>query len=297
MSRLNPGGSQAMLLIVGALIVVISVFGGYMASEGHLAVLWQPFEAVMIVGAAIGAFVIANPKTVLKHAGKAIGVAMKGSRYSKASYLELLSLLYTTFKLAKSKGMLALEQHVENPQESTLFQQFPNVFKDPTILIFLCDYLRLMTLGTENAHEVEALLDEEIETHHKEHELIASAFQTMADGLPALGIVAAVLGVIKTMGSITEPPEVLGHLIGGALVGTFLGVFLAYGFVAPIATALKNTFEAEVKFLQCIKAGLLAHMQGYAPTVSVEFARKALLSDVRPTFYEVEEATNNVQAV
>jgi chemotaxis protein MotA len=297
MSRLNPGGSQAMLLIVGALIVVISVFGGYMASEGHLAVLWQPFEAVMIVGAAIGAFVIANPKTVLKHAGKAIGVAMKGSRYSKASYLELLSLLYTTFKLAKSKGMLALEQHVENPQESTLFQQFPNVFKDPTILIFLCDYLRLMTLGTENAHEVEALLDEEIATHHKEHELIASAFQTMADGLPALGIVAAVLGVIKTMGSITEPPEVLGHLIGGALVGTFLGVFLAYGFVAPIATALKNTFEAEVKFLQCIKAGLLAHMQGYAPTVSVEFARKALLSDVRPTFYEVEEATNNVQAV
>jgi chemotaxis protein MotA len=286
-----------MFLIVGALVVVVSIFGGYMASEGHVAVLWQPFEAIMIVGSAIGAFIIANPKPVLKKAGKAIGIAMKGSRYTKASYLELLSLLYTTFKLAKSKGMLALEQHVENPSESTLFAQFPNVCKDHEILVFLCDYLRLMTLGTENSHEVETLLDEEIETHHKEHELIAGAFQTTADGLPALGIVAAVLGVIKTMGAISEPPEVLGHLIGGALVGTFLGVFLAYGFVGPIATALKNTFDAEVKFLQCIKAGLLAHMQGYAPTVSVEFARKALLSDVRPTFYEVEEATNNVQAV
>ena len=162
-----------MFLIVGALVVVISIFGGYMASEGHIAVLWQPFEAIMIVGSAIGAFIIANPKAVLKKAGKAIGVAMKGSRYTKASYLELLSLLYTTFKLVKSKGMLALEQHVENPNESTLFQQFPNVFKDHEILVFLCDYLRLMTLGTENAHEFEALLDEEIETHHKEHEMIA----------------------------------------------------------------------------------------------------------------------------
>ncbi|HYM30167.1 MAG TPA: flagellar motor stator protein MotA [Candidatus Cybelea sp.] len=284
-----------MFLIVGALIVIISVFGGYTAAEGHIAVLWQPFEAVIIVGAAIGAFVIGNPKSVLKSAGKAIGVAMKGSRYNKTSYLELLSLLYTIFKLAKTKGMLALEQHVENPGESTLFQQFPNVFKDHHVLTFLCDYLRLMTLGTENAHEVESLLDEEMETHHKEHEQIASAFQGAADGLPALGIVAAVLGVIKTMGAITEPPEVLGHLIGGALVGTFLGVFLAYGFVAPIASSIKNTYEAEQKFLQCIRAGLLAHLQGYAPAVSVEFARKALLSDVRPTFYEVEEATNNVQ--
>jgi chemotaxis protein MotA len=285
-----------MFLIVGALIVIISVFGGYTAAEGHIAVLWQPFEAVIIVGAAIGAFVIGNPKSVLKSAGKAIGVAMKGSRYNKTSYLELLSLLYTIFKLAKTKGMLALEQHVENPGESSLFQQFPNVFKDHHVLTFLCDYLRLMTLGTENAHEVESLLDEEMETHHKEHEQIASAFQGAADGLPALGIVAAVLGVIKTMGAITEPPEVLGHLIGGALVGTFLGVFLAYGFVAPIASSIKNTYEAEQKFLQCIRAGLLAHLQGYAPAVSVEFARKALLSDVRPTFYEVEEAVEALPA-
>jgi chemotaxis protein MotA len=193
--------------------------------------------------------------------------------------------------------MIALEQHVENPTESKLFQQFPNFGKNKEAMVFLCDYLRLLTMGTENPHEVETLMDEEIETHHHEHEQVVSAVQNIADGLPALGIVAAVLGVIKTMGSITEPPEILGKLIGGALVGTFLGVLLAYGMVGPMGNALKATFDAEGKYLQCIKAGLLAHLQGYAPAIAVEFARKALLSDVRPTFYEVEEATSKVVAV
>jgi chemotaxis protein MotA len=154
----------------------------------------------------------------------------------------------------------------------------------------------MISLGTENAYELEALMDEEIETHHHEHNQVASAIQTMADGMPALGIVAAVLGVIKTMGAITEPPEVLGKLIGGALVGTFLGVFLSYGFIGPIASTLKATYEAETKYLQCIRAALLAYVQGYAPAVAVEFARKALLSDVRPTFYEVEEAVSALPA-
>lgn len=286
-----------MYLIIGAVTVLVCVFGGYMAMGGHLIVLFQPFELVIIGGAAAGAFIISNPKWVLKGLGGALKKAMKGSQYSKDHYLELLSLLYSIFKLAKTKGMLALEKHVESPHESALFQQFPEFCKDHHALTFLCDYLRLLTLGSENAHEMETLMDQEIETHHQEQHLLVTSVSNVADALPALGIVAAVLGVIKTMGAISEPPEVLGKLIGGALVGTFLGVLLAYGFVGPIAAALKAAFEAESKYLQCIKAGLLAHMQGYAPAVSVEFARKALMTEVRPTFYEVEETTNNLKPV
>jgi len=286
-----------MFLIIGSVVVLACVFGGYMAGGGHMIVLFQPFEVLIIVGAATGAFIIANSPAVLKKTFASVLGLLKGPRYNKASYVELLSLLYQIFKLSKTKGMLALEGHVEKPEESTLFAQFPNFAKDHHAMVFLCDYLRMLTLGTDNSHEVESIIDEELETHHKEQHVISDAVQTMADGMPALGIVAAVLGVIHTMGSITEPPEVLGHLIGGALVGTFMGVLLSYGFVAPTATALKNRFDAEAKYLQCIRSGLLAHMQGYPPAVSVEFARKALLSEVRPTFYEVEEAVQALPAV
>jgi chemotaxis protein MotA len=285
-----------MFLIIGCVVVIVCVLGGYVAMGGHLDVLMQPFELVIIGGAAVGAFIISNPKSVISKVGKAIGAAMKGPRYKKEDYIELLSVLFAVFKLAKSKGMLSLETHIENPHDSDLFNQFPGFAGNEHALIFLCDYLRLVSLGTENPHELESLMDEEIETHHKEHHGIASAIQTMADGMPALGIVAAVLGVIKTMGAITEPPEVLGKLIGGALVGTFLGVFLAYGFVGPIASQLNATYDADTKYFQCIKAGLLAYLQGYAPAICVEFARKALLSDVRPTFYEVEEAVSQLPA-
>ncbi|MFZ5790654.1 MAG: flagellar motor stator protein MotA [Pseudomonadota bacterium] len=286
-----------MFLIIGAVVVIASVISGYLAQGGKLIVLFQPFEVLIIVGAAIGAFIIANPPVVVKRTlGSIIGL-LKGPRYNKQSYVELLSLLYQVFKLAKTKGMLALEGHVEKPEESTLFQQFPNFIKDHHAMVFLCDYLRMLTLGTDNPHEVESIIDEELETHHNEQHQISGAVQTMADGMPALGIVAAVLGVIHTMGSITEPPEVLGHLIGGALVGTFMGVLLSYGFVAPIGNALKSRFDAEAKYLQCIRAGLIAHMQGYPPAVSVEFARKALLQTVRPTFYEVEEAVQALPPV
>ncbi len=184
----------------------------------------------------------------------------------------------------------ALEQHVEKPDDSTLFAQYPRFNADHHAVVFLCDYLRLLTLGTDNHHEMENLMDDEIETHHEEQQAVVGAIQTIADGLPALGIVAAVLGVIHTMGSITEPPEVLGHLIGGALVGTFCGVLFAYGFVGPIASAVKARADADVRYFICIKSGILAYMQGYAPAVAVEFARKALNSDVRPSFYEVETA-------
>jgi chemotaxis protein MotA len=286
-----------MLVIIGAVVVLGAVIGGYAASGGHLMVLWQPFEFIIIFGAAIGSVVIANPKAVLTGIGRDMGAALKGSPYSKESYLELLSLLYTIFKVARTKGALALEQHIENPHESTVFQQFQGFYKNHHAVVFLCDYLRLVTLGTENAHEMESLMLEELETHHAEQSRLASALQTVADGMPALGIVAAVLGVIHTMGSITEPPEVLGHLIGGALVGTFMGVLLSYGFVGPIANAIKNYHEAEGKYFQCMKAGILAHVQGYAPAISIEFARKALMSEVRPTFQEVEEATGKLVPV
>ena len=279
-----------MVVIIGWLVVAASVIGGYMAMGGKLGPLWQPFELVIIGGAGVGAFLVANPKFVLAKSGYAFKAALRGPKYSKDDYLELLSLLYAIFKLAKTKGMLAIESHIERLEESSLFQAFPKFSSDHHALEFLCDYLRMMTLGTDNPHELADLLDEELETHHTEDGQIQTAFQTMGDGFPALGIVAAVLGVIKTMSSITEPPEVLGKLIGGALVGTFLGIFLAYGFVSPLAVAMSNVFAADAKYLGCIRAGLLAHVSGYAPAVSVEFARKALLSKDRPSFFEVEEA-------
>ncbi len=283
-----------MLIIVGSVIVIVCTFGGYAALGGHLAVLWQPFEVVIICGAAAGTFVIANPANVLKKSGKAVAATLKGSPYTKESYLELLGLLYQIFKIAKTKGMLALEEHIENPEESSLFAEFPGVANNHHALTFLRDYLRLMSLGTEDPHILEDLMEDEIETHHHESHYLADAIQTVADALPALGIVAAVLGIIKTMGAITEPPEVLGKLIGGALVGTFLGVWVAYGFVAPLAAAMKAMYDAEHRYYLCMKAGLLAHLHGYAPAISVEFARKALYANVRPDFYEVEEATANL---
>jgi chemotaxis protein MotA len=286
-----------MFFVAGSLTVILCVLGGYAALGGKLYVLWQPFEVVIIVGAAVGAFITANRKTTLIATAKALRKLFQGDKYDKAAYLELLSLLYTVFRLAKTKGTLALEQHIERPDESPLFARFPTFMSDRDAVVFLCDYLRLLTLGTDNHHEMESLMDTEIETHHAEADSVATAIQTVADGTPALGIVAAVLGVIKTMGAITEPPAILGKLIGGALVGTFLGVLLAYGFIGPIAASIKAKNDAELRYFLCIKAGILAYMQGYAPAIAVEFARKALTHDVRPTFYEVEDAVGSLPPV
>lgn len=283
-----------MLFIVGAIIVLGSVIGGYLIAGGHLGVLFQPNEYIIIGGAALGSMVIGNTKAVLTGLGKNFGKLLKGSKYNKAAFLELLGALYSTFKLAKVKGDLALESHVEKPHESPLFGKFPIFVHDHHAVPFFCDYLRLLTLGASTAHEIEAVMDAELDTHHQELHAISGALQTVADAMPALGIVAAVLGVIHTMGSITEPPEVLGHLIGGALVGTFMGVLISYGFLAPMSASMQKTFDAESKYLLCIKTGLIGHMQGYAPQVSIEFARKVLTSDVRPTFQEVEQMVQNI---
>jgi len=283
-----------MRLIVGVIVVFGSVFGGYAAMGGHIEVLWQPFEFVIILGAAIGAYIIGNSAAVLKQTPAMFGTLFKGSKYNKAAYLELLGMQFSLFKLVQAKGILALEQHIENPAESTLFARFPTFAANHHAVEFVCDYLRMVTLGSNNVHEMEALMDEELETHHQERERVVSAVQSLADGTPALGIVAAVLGVIKTMGAITEPPEVLGHLIGGALVGTFFGVFVAYGFFGPFAQSLRNTYEAESKYFLSLKVGLLAHISGQVPVMAIEFARKALMSEDRPSFAEVDEATANL---
>ncbi|MCS6760109.1 MAG: flagellar motor stator protein MotA [Candidatus Devosia euplotis] len=220
-----------MRLIVGILIVFGSVFGGYAGVGGHLEALRQPFEFVIILGAAIGAFVIGNTGPIIKETLGAFGAMLKGSKYNKAAYVELLAMQLSLYKLVQSKGILALEQHIENPHESTLFARFPTLAGNHHAVEFVCDYLRMVTLGSNNVREMEALMDGELETHHQESHRVVSAVQALADGTPALGIVAAVPGVIHTMGAISEPPEIRGHMIGGALVGTLFGVFAAYGFL------------------------------------------------------------------
>ncbi len=285
-----------MRLIIGIVIVIGCVVGGYLGVGGHMAVLWQPFEFIIILGAALGAFVIGNTGAVLKQTLGVFGTLFKGPKYNKAAYVELLGMQFSLYKLVQSKGILALEQHIENPEESTLFARFPTFAKNHHAVEFVCDYLRMVTLGSNNVHEMEALMDEELETHHQENERVVNAMQALADGTPALGIVAAVLGVIHTMGAISEPPEVLGHMIGGALVGTFFGVFVAYGFFGPFAQSLRNIYEAEDKYFLSLKVGLLAHISGQVPVMAIEFARKALMSEDRPSFAEIDEATANLPA-
>jgi len=282
-----------MNLIIGIITVVACTMGGYVVEGGHLEVLMKaaPLELVIMGGTAAGGFIIGNPTIVIRRTGKAMGLLLKKGKYNKGAYIELLCMMYQVFKLAKTKGLLALEQHIENPEQSALFQQFPGFLHDHHAVDFLCDYLRLVTLGSDKPYELEALMDEELEVHHSEDAAITTAVQNIADGMPAIGIVAAVLGVIHTMGSISEPPEVLGRLIGGALVGTFMGVWTAYGMIGPAANSLTAILAAQSKYLQAIKVGLLAHLQGFAPSISVEYARKTLLSEVRPSFAEIEEAT------
>lgn len=283
-----------MFAIIGIAITIVAVLGGYAGHGGSLGVLWQPFEFVIIFGAAFGAVLLGNPKSTIMGIVKNFGVIFKGPHYKRDDYVELLSMLYAVFKLAKTKGDLALESHVEKPDESPLFSKFPGFNGDHHLRTFLCDYLRLLTLGTSNAHELEAVIDGELEAHHKKYHEIAHAVNLSADAMPALGIVAAVLGVINTMGSITEPPEVLGALIGAALVGTFSGVLFSYGFFAPFARNMQMVFDSDHYYYLAMKAGLLAHMQGYAPQVSIEFARKILPDELRPTFQELEETITNL---
>jgi len=283
-----------MFAIIGIVVTTLSVIGGYALNGGHMGVLFQPLEWLIIFGAAVGSLLLGNPKLIIMGVIGNFSLVFKGPHHNREAFTELLSMLYSVFKLAKTKGDLALESHVEKPDESPLFAKFPGFNGDHHVRTFLCDYLRLLTLGTSNAHELEVVIDGELEAHQKFYHEVSHAVNLMADAMPALGIVAAVLGVIHTMGSITEPPEVLGHLIGAALVGTFSGVLLSYALFAPIARNMQLCFDSDGYYHAAIKAGLLAHMQGYAPQVSIEFARKILPDELRPTFQELEETVTNL---
>lgn len=277
-----------MLVIVGYLVVMGSVLGGYALAGGHLAALMQPLELLMIGGAAIGAFLVGNSIKTVKATFKALPSLLKGSKYSKALYMELMSLLYEILQKIRKEGLMSIESDVESPGESALFAKYPEVASDHHLIEFIADYLRLMVSGNLNPMEIENLMDNEIETHHFEGNVPAQAIQKVGDGLPAFGIVAAVMGVVHTMASVGLPPSELGLLIAHALVGTFLGILLSYGFISPLSGLLEQKLDESTKMLQCTKVTLLASMNGYAPALAVEFGRKVLYSTERPTFAELE---------
>jgi chemotaxis protein MotA len=258
--------------------------------------LFQPLELLIIGGAAAGSFVVSNNAKVLKAVFRALPGLIKGSKYTKARYMELMALLYDLLSKARKEGLMAIESDVETPAESPIFQRYAAISADHELVEFVTDYLRMMVSGNLNSFELENLMDNEIETHHHEAMVPSHAIQKVADGLPAFGIVAAVMGVVHTMGSVGRPPSELGQMIAHALVGTFLGILLAYGFVAPLATLLEQKADETTKELQCVKVTLLASMQGYAPTIAVEFGRKVLFSTERPSFLELESHVKQKKA-
>ncbi|HET9645596.1 MAG TPA: flagellar motor stator protein MotA [Burkholderiaceae bacterium] len=279
-----------MFVIIGWIVALGCVFGVFVAHGGNIGVVLHalPFEMITIMGAALGAFVANNQPKVLKAALSGLASCFKGSKYTKARYMELMALMYDILQKARKEGLMSIEKDVEEPDRSPVFQKYEAVGKDHRVVEFITDYLRMMVSGNLNAHEIEALMDSEIDTHHQEAHAPAAALQRLAGGLPAFGIVAAVLGVVNTMGSVGQPPAVLGAMIGSALVGTFLGILLSYGIFEPLAGLLEQKIDEGTKELQCIKTTLLASMQGYAPQVAVEFGRKVLYSTERPSFAELE---------
>lgn len=279
-----------MNVLVGWLVVLVCVFVPYIIHGGNISVILKalPFELLTIGGATAGAFFANNQGKVIKATLKGLGLCFKGSKYTKARYMELMALMFDILQKARKEGLMAIEKDVEEPHQSPLFQKYPTVGSDHHVVEFITDYLRMMVSGNLNAHEIESLMDSEIETHHHEAHAAVAALQRVAGGLPAFGIVAAVLGVVNTMGSVGQPPAVLGGMIGSALVGTFLGILLAYAFAEPLAGVLEQKVEETGKELQCIRTTLLASMQGYNPSTAIEFGRKVLYSTERPTFVELE---------
>lgn len=278
-----------MFVLIGYTIVFASVLGGFVMAGGHLAALLQPAEFVIIVGAALGAFITANGGAPLKAILHAIPQAFRSSSYNKALYMELFALLFELLTKVRKEGLMSIEADVDDPSNSPIFSKYPVLIADHVSIEFLCDYLRLMVGGNLNPFEIENLMDLEIETHHHEVSLPVNALAKMADALPAYGIVAAVMGVVHTMESVGVSPAELGRLIAAALVGTFLGILISYGFVSPLSTRLEHRLNDVHRVLQCVKVTLLASLNGYAPPVAVEFGRKALNSEDRPGFLELEE--------
>ena len=285
-----------MLVLVGYAVILGAVFGGFAMAGGHLGSLLQPVELLMIGGSAAGAFLVANPNKVIKATIKALPSLFGSSRFSKTLYLETLSLLYDILAKVRKEGLMSIEADVDAPDQSAIFTKYPKVISDHHVVEFLTDYLRLMVGGNLNAFEIENLMDNEIETHHEEGGVPIHAIEKMADAMPAFGIVAAVMGVVHTMESVGIPPSELGKLIAAALVGTFLGILLSYGFVGPLAVLLEHKLAESSKMLQCVKVTLLASLNGYAPQVAVEFGRKVLYSTERPSFTELEDEVKQRKA-
>ena len=285
-----------MFVVIGWVVVMGSIFGGYALAGGHLGALMQPMELLMIAGGAIGAFIAGNSVPAIKHALSSLASCFKGSKFSKTFYMELTGLLFELLAKARKEGLMALESDVEEPEKSAIFAKYPGITEHHHLVDFITDYMRMMVGGNLNALEIENLMDNELDTHHHEEMHPAHAVQKLADATPAFGIVAAVMGVVHTMQSVGIPPAELGKLIAAALVGTFLGILLSYGFVGPISVLLSHKLAESTKMLECIKVTLLASLNGYAPQVAVEFGRKVLYSTERPSFIELEDTVKQRKA-
>ena len=277
-----------MLVLVGTLVVLVSVVGGYLLSHGQLLALWQPYELLIIGGGAAGSFLTANPTKIVKATFRDIAGLLKGPKYRTQDYLDLLSLLYDVFSLMRKNGLLSLESHIEEPASSSVFSAYPRLLAEHHLIEFITDCLRLIVGGSMNPHELEQLLDVELETHQLEAEAPAAAVMKSADALSGFGIVAAVLGIVTTMSQLGGDTSKIGEHIAGALVGTFLGILLCYGFAGPLASAMENRAHEDGKAFECVKVAMIANLRGYNPMISVEFARKCLSGHVRPSFIDLE---------
>lgn len=277
-----------MILIVGFIVVIVSVLGGFVLSHGQIGALWQPYEVLIIGGAALGAFLSANPMKVTKAVMHGIPALVKGSKYKREDFVDILSMIYDILNKARKSGLIGIESDVEKPESSAVFGKYPKLLADKHLMEFTTDCLRLIVGGNMNSHELEQLLEIELETHEKEAGEPAHAVQVLADSLPGFGIVAAVLGIVITMGAIGGETAEIGKHVSGALVGTFLGILLGYGFIGPLASALAHHAHEEAKAFEVIKMALVCSVRGYPPTVAVEFARKLLFTDVRPNFADLE---------
>jgi chemotaxis protein MotA len=275
-------------VLIGVIVVFGAIFGGFILEGGHLGPLFQPYELLMIVGGAIGAFIISNDAESRQATLKAIPTLFQSARQNRAMYLDLLSLLYEIFVKVRKEGLMSIEGDIENPADSALFANYPRILNDHHLTEFIADYFRLMVSGNMDPFQIENLMDNEIEVHHQDGDLAIQAIRKVADGLPAFGIVAAVMGVVHTMGSVGMPPAALGNLIAAALVGTFLGILLAYGVCSPLANLLERKLQESSKVYQCVKVSIIASMNGYTPSLAVEFGRKLVSASRRPNFRELE---------
>lgn len=278
-----------MALIIGAVVVVACVLGGFVLHGGTLLVLWQPTEVLIIFGAALGSFVIANPPSIIKQVFQGIMRLLVGSPYNKAFYLDLLSLLYDIFDKSRKQGVMSIEEDIDNPESSQIFSRYPAVMKSKELLLFITDYLRIISSGNMAPHELEGMMENEIDSRHHELEEPSHAVNKIADALPGLGIVAAVLGIVITMNFLSEGPERIGLSVAAALVGTFLGIFMGYGFVGPMSIALEHAAKYEIKAYECVRAAVVATVSGQAPQMAIEFGRKALPTHKRPGFQELND--------